>query len=78
MRFAVEYDIAEILEIKEPERLLQVMQEEFEERIGQRRFFRITGTPMCLGKVSVDLEDGRPRTLGEPAQSARALGRMGC
>jgi hypothetical protein len=29
---------------------------EFEERTGSRRFFRITGTPAELGKVSADLD----------------------
>jgi hypothetical protein len=61
VRFAVEYDIATILEIKEPEQMLKVMQEEFEQRIGQRRFFRITGTPACLARVSADLDDSRLR-----------------
>jgi len=61
----VEYDIATILEIKEPEQMLKVMQEEFEQRIGQRRFFRITGTPACLASVSADLEEPRLRELLE-------------
>ena len=65
MSFTVEYDIAAILEIKEPERMLRVMQEEFEQRVDQRRFFRITGTPACLAEVSADLEEGRLRELLE-------------
>src|SRR2546427_7218669 len=36
---------------------LKMMQEQFEERIGSQRFFRITGTPAELGKISADLED---------------------
>ena len=55
----MKYDIAEILEIKEADKFLAVMQEEFEERIGSKRFFRITATPATLRSASADLEDRR-------------------
>jgi hypothetical protein len=55
----VEYDIAEILEEREMGQFLKIMQEDFEQRIGSNRFFRITGTPIDLGGVAADLEDGR-------------------
>lgn len=65
MRFAVEYDIAEILEITKSEHLLKVMQDLFEEKVGERPFFRITATPECLGTISADLEDNRLQKLLE-------------
>jgi hypothetical protein len=49
-------DIAEILEIKDVAQFLAIMQEDFEARIGARRFFRITATPVSLGNVSANLE----------------------
>ena len=55
----MEYDIAEILEVRETSEFLKMMQDVFEERIGSERFFRISGTPTDLGKISADLEDGR-------------------
>jgi hypothetical protein len=54
----VEYDIAEILEVRETGQFLKMMQEDFEQRIGSNRFFRITGTPVDLGRVAANLEDG--------------------
>ncbi len=53
----MEYDIAEILEERQIGQFLKIMQEEFEQRIGSSRFFRITGTPVDLGCVAADLED---------------------
>jgi hypothetical protein len=44
----VENDIAEVLEVRDPDQLLKVMQTEFEAKIGSARFFRITGTPSDL------------------------------
>jgi hypothetical protein len=55
----MKYDIAEILEIADAARFLGIMQEEFEARVGPKRFFRITATPVSLGDVSADLEDSR-------------------
>jgi hypothetical protein len=52
-------DIAEILEIKDVAEFLTMMQENFEARIGEKRFFRITATPVSLGNVSANLEDKR-------------------
>ena len=52
-------DIAEILEIKDVAEFLAIMQEDFEARIGTKRFFRITATPVSLGNVSANLEDKR-------------------
>jgi hypothetical protein len=36
-----------------------MMQDDFEQRIGSERFFRITGTPVDLGQAAADLEDER-------------------
>jgi hypothetical protein len=44
----VEYDIADILELREPDQLLKLMQAEFEARVGSAPYFRITGTPSTL------------------------------
>lgn len=44
----MENDIAEVLEVRDPDQLLKVMQTEFEAKIGSARFFRITGTPSDL------------------------------
>jgi hypothetical protein len=52
----LEYDIADILEERDPGVFSKMMQEAFEERAGTNRFFRITGTPANLGQVSADLE----------------------
>ena len=38
------YDIADILETREAGDLRRMMQEDFEQRIGQGRYFRITAT----------------------------------
>lgn len=50
------YDIADILEVRDLSRFLAMMQEEFEETIGSRRFFRITATSHDLGQVSADVD----------------------
>ena len=55
----MEYDIAEILEVRDTPTFLRIMQAEFEDKVGQERFFRITGTPSSLGTLSADLEDER-------------------
>lgn len=55
----MKYDIADILEIKDAAKFLAIMQDEFEAKVGVRRFFRITATPVALGDVSVNLEDTR-------------------
>jgi hypothetical protein len=52
----MEYDIAEILEVRETDQLLKIMQEEFEQLIGTERFFRITGTPADLDRSAADLD----------------------
>ena len=52
----LEYDIAEILEVRDSTRFLRMMQDSFEAKIGSERFFRVTGTPTDLGRVSADLE----------------------
>jgi hypothetical protein len=44
----VENDIADVLEIRDPNQLLKVMQAEFETKIGVAPFFRITGTSSDL------------------------------
>lgn len=61
----MEYDIAEILEVRDVDRFLKMMQDLFEAEIGAKRFFRITATPTDLGQVSVDLEEGGLRKLLE-------------
>jgi len=48
----VEYDIADILELRDLDQLLKVMQSEFETRVGAQPFFRITGTPADLKAVA--------------------------
>jgi len=53
----MEYDIAEILDVRQTAPFLRMMQEIFEERIGTQRFFRITATPVDLGQTSADLEN---------------------
>lgn len=55
----MEYDIAEILEVRETGQFLKMMQDDFERRIGAQRFFRITGTPADLSRIAADLEDER-------------------
>jgi len=52
----VQYDIADILEVRDLNLFSRMKQETFEERVGTDRFFRITGTPADLGQVSADLE----------------------
>ena len=61
----MEYDIAEILEIRDLDQFLKVMQSEFETRIGVQSFFRLTGTPSDL-KVLASPSD---RTLIEILQA---------
>jgi hypothetical protein len=53
----VTYDIAEILELRDPDQFLKVMQNEFEAKVGKKPFFRITGTPTNLGEISASLSD---------------------
>ncbi len=53
----MEYDIAEVLELRDPNQFLVLMQHEFEKKIGAARFFRVTGTPSDLGEVSAPLDD---------------------
>ena len=50
----LEYDIAEILEVRDEARFLKMMQDSFEARISSQRFFRLTGTPTDLGAISAD------------------------
>ena len=52
----LEYDIADILQERDPGVFSKMMQEAFEERIGTNRFFRITGTPADLGQISADVD----------------------
>jgi hypothetical protein len=61
----MEYDIAEVLEIRDVSKFLGLMQESFETQIGTQRTFRITGTPVDLGEVSADLDDRRLKDLLE-------------
>lgn len=61
----MEYDIAEVLEIRDLSRFLQVMQDTFEAQIGSRRTFRITGTPAELGQVDADLSSRELQDLLE-------------
>jgi hypothetical protein len=61
----LEYDIAEILEIRDLKYFLKVMQESFEAAIGARRFFRITGTPTNLDEASANLGSPELRSLLE-------------
>ncbi len=51
----MEYDIADVLEIRDQSKFLKVMQETFETQIGSQRTFRITATPVALGEVEADL-----------------------
>lgn len=69
------YDIAEILEVRDATELRKMMQQEFEERIGQDRFFRITATPADLGEISADLDD--PQLLKCLSQPPNPHGRRG-
>lgn len=63
----MKYDIAEVLEIKDVAQFLAIMQEDFEARVGLRRSFRITATPVSLGDVSANLDDKRiPELLENP------------
>lgn len=61
----VQYDIAEVIEIRDLSKFLRVMQETFETQIGSQRTFRITGTPVDLGQVEADLENPELRSLLE-------------
>jgi len=53
----METDIAEIIELRDGNQLLKVMQQIFEERVGNQRTFRISGTPLHLDDVSADLSN---------------------
>jgi hypothetical protein len=55
----MQYDIAELLEVKDTGQFLKYMQDEFEGRIGPLRFFRISATPGVLGRVSAALDDSK-------------------
>jgi hypothetical protein len=72
----VEYDIAEILETRDIEIFLRMMQEAFETAIGGERFFRITATPAALGEVSANLDQPSLRKLLEepPSPNSRWAG----
>jgi len=59
----LEYDIAEILEVRDVTRFMKMMQELFETEIGTKRFFRITGTPANLGQISANLDRKELRKL---------------
>lgn len=61
----MEYDIAEVLEIRDQAKFLKLMQDTFEEQIGSQRTFRITGTPVQLDEVEVDLENAELKSLLE-------------
>ena len=61
----MEYDIADILEIADATELLKAMQEIFEQRIENRRFFRITATPSDLQQASANLMDPKLHELLE-------------
>jgi|SRR5437660_1317460 len=51
----METDIAEIIELRDTVQFLKIMQQIFEERVGSKPMFRITGTPTDLGAVSANL-----------------------
>jgi hypothetical protein len=53
----MEYDIADIIDVRETSQFLRMMQEIFEEQIGDQRFFRITGTPAAIGEIPADLDN---------------------
>jgi len=53
----VEYDIADILELRDPNQFIKLMQTQFEARVGTAPYFRITGTPSDLGAVNASLSD---------------------
>lgn len=75
----MKYDIAEVLEIKDVAQFLAIMQEDFEARVGLRRSFRITATPVSLGDVSANLDDKRiSGAFGEPPKPAQPICRLGC
>lgn len=61
----MEYDIAEVLEIRDLSKFLAVMQEIFEAQVGAQRTFRITATPVDLGEVDADLGNLELRDLLE-------------
>ncbi|MGH8248461.1 MAG: hypothetical protein ACREUU_18735, partial [Gammaproteobacteria bacterium] len=71
----MQYDIAEILEVRELKPFLKMMQELFESTIGAARFFRITGTPTDLGQISADFERVDVRGLLEEPPNPH--GRLG-
>ena len=51
------YDIADILELRDPSEFLRLMQAEFQMKIGVERFFRVTATPSSLDEVAASLSD---------------------
>lgn len=61
----MEYDIAEVLEIRDLSKFLAVMQETFQAQIGSQRTFRITATPAELGDIDADLSSSELRELLE-------------
>lgn len=61
----MEYDIAEVLEIRDLSKFLKLMQDTFEAQIGPQRTFRITGTPADLGQIEVDLSNHELQDLLE-------------
>ncbi len=61
----MEYDIAEVLEIRDLSKFLKLMQESFESQIGLQRTFRVTGTPVDLGEVEADLDNRELQDLLE-------------
>ncbi|HTZ97727.1 MAG TPA: hypothetical protein VMB18_15100 [Terriglobales bacterium] len=61
----MEYDIADVLEIRDLAKFLTVMQEIFEGQIGSQKTFRITATPTELGEVNADLANTALRDLLE-------------
>jgi hypothetical protein len=55
----MEYDIAEVLDVRDLSKFLKIMQEAFENQIGSQPTFRVTATPSDLGQVDADLDDPR-------------------
>ena len=53
----MESDISEIMELRDTNQFLKLMQSEFEDRIDAAPFFRITATPSNLGEVVAPLND---------------------
>ena len=61
----MEYDIAELLEIRDLSKFLSIMQEDFESAVGSQPTFRITATPADLGQADADLGSTELRELLE-------------